>query len=76
MVYLLLARMKKINQKWRRWSAHKILPIITSLDLSVAIETRVLIRSGLKPHAAFYPIMMLQMKFNFNRPVGLRDIHV
>ena len=52
-------------------------PIITLRDLSVAMETRVLIRYGSKPYIAF-PLtpVMLQMKFDFNRPAGHRDIHV
>ena len=33
----------------------KVFPIITLWELSVAIETRVLIRSGAKPNAAFSP---------------------
>ena len=37
----------------------RFFPIINLWELSVAIETRVLIRSGPKPYAA-----MLQMKFD------------
>ena len=36
-------------------SGHKIFPIITVWLLPVAMETRVLIRSGPKPYAAFPP---------------------
>ena len=39
------------------------------------METRVLIRSGPKPNGAPTPIM-LQMKFDYDWPAGLRDIHV
>ena len=37
-------------------SGHNILPIITLWELSVAMDTRVPIRSGPKPNAAFPPL--------------------
>ena len=50
----------------------------TLRELSVAKETRVLIQSGLKPNTNFPKpqCMMLQIKFDFDRPAGLGDIHV
>ena len=55
----------------------KIFPNITLWELSVAMETRVLIRYGPKPNAANpLPPMMLKMKFDYDPPAGLRDIHV
>ena len=49
--------------------------IITLLELSVAMETRVLFRSGPKPNEAF-PQPSDASKFGCDRPIGLRDIHV
>ena len=43
--------------------------------LYVAMETRVLIKSGPKPKAAPTP-MMIQIKFDCNLPTSLNDIHV
>ena len=52
-------------------------PIITLLELYVAMETRVLIGSGPILNAIFsHTPMMLQIKFNCDWPTGLRDIHV
>ena len=54
-----------------------VFPIITLWELSVAMETRVPIRPGPKPNAAFPPTpTMLQIKFGCDWPTGLRDIHV
>ena len=44
---------RRSDQKCRRLSVHNIFPIITLRELSVAIETRVQIRSGPKPKASF-----------------------
>ena len=48
---LLPAKMKKIQSKMKllEWPQH--FPIITQWELSVAMETRVLIRPGPKPYA-------------------------
>ena len=54
-VYLLPARIRRTNQKWRSLSGHKVFPIITLWELSVARETRVLIRSGPKPNGVDPP---------------------
>ena len=52
-------------------------PHYIPLGLSVAMETRVLIRSDPKPNAAFPPIpMMLQIKIGYDWPTGVGDIHV
>ena len=52
---LLPASMKKIRSKLKalEWSQH--FPIITLWELSVSMDTRVLIRSGPKPKASFPP---------------------
>ena len=54
-MFSLPASMKKIRSKMKalEWSQH--LPIITLWELSVAMDTRVPIRSGPKPNAAFPP---------------------
>ena len=55
----------------------RVLTRFSLWELSVAMETRVPIRSGQKPNAAFSPIqMMLWIKFGCNRSTGLRDINV
>ena len=52
---LLPARMKKIQSKMKllEWPQH--FPIITQWELSVAMETRVVIRPGPKPNTTFPP---------------------
>ena len=51
--------------------------MLTRFSPSVAMETRVLIQSGSKTLCSLSPTqIMLQMKFDFNWPAGLRDIHV
>ena len=45
--------MKRTDEKQPRKSGDTVFSIITIWELSVAIETRVLIRSGPKPDAAF-----------------------
>ena len=53
-----------------------VFSIITLLELSVAMETRILNLSESKPNAAFFPNpMMLQIKFDHKWPTGCRDIH-
>ena len=54
-MFLLPASIKKIRSKMKalEWSQH--FPIITLWELSVAMDTRVLIRSGPKPNASFPP---------------------
>ena len=54
-MFLSPAGMKKIRSKMKalEWSQH--FPIITLWELSVAMDTRVLIRSGPKPNASFPP---------------------
>ena len=52
-------------------------PIITLWELSVAMETRVMIRSGRKPKAACSPNpVMHQIKFDCDQPNGCGDILV
>ena len=51
-------------------------PIITIWELTVAMKTRVLIRYGPKLMQHFPKPMMPQMKFDYNLPSSLRDIHV
>ena len=48
---LFSARIKKNQSKMKELECHKIFPIITLWELSVAMETRVLIRSCPKPNA-------------------------
>ena len=52
---LLPASMKRIGWKTAEKSGDTVSPIITLRELSVAMETRVLIRSGPKPYAPFLP---------------------
>ena len=54
-MFLLPASMKKIRLKMKalEWTQH--FPIITLWELSVAMDTRVPIRSSPKPNAAFPP---------------------
>ena len=49
------ASMKKIRSKMKALECSQHFPIITLWELSVAIDTRVPIRSGPKPNAAFPP---------------------
>ena len=49
------ARMKKIRSKIKAPDCSQDYPIITLWELSVAMETRVLIQSGPKPNAGFPP---------------------
>ena len=57
-----------------KMSVHNIFPITTLLELSITMETRVPIRSGLKPHSLSSNPLMLQMKFGCDRPAGYGDI--
>ena len=54
---LLPARIKKNKLKMKElvYGGHKIFPIITLWELSVAMETRVLIQSSPKPNAVTPP---------------------
>ena len=64
------------NQKMKalEWPQHSSL---TLWEVSVAMETRVVIRSDSNFYAAFPQTqMMLQIKFDCDRPAGIRDIHV
>ena len=67
--------LKGSDQKHSRKRDDAVFPVIIlwELHVSVAMETRVLIRSGSKPIKAFPP-MTLQIKFHSNRPTGCRDI--
>ena len=72
MVVLLTCKTKEDSNKHESPKrANKISPIMTLLELSVAMETRVPNRSGLLPIP-----MVLQIKFDFDLTTGLRDIHV
>ena len=54
-----------------------IFPIKSQWRLSVAMDTRVLIKSASKRYAAFpRPPVMLHIKFDQDWPIGLRDIQV
>ena len=53
-----------------------IFPIITLWELSIAMETRVLIRSYPKKCSQSPIPMMLLVKFDNDWPAGFRDIHV
>ena len=75
-MFLLPASMKKIRSKNAR-VVTTIFPIITLWELSVAMDTTVLIRSGPKPNASFPPYtMMLQIKFGYDWTTGCGDIEV
>ena len=55
-MFLLPASMKKIQSKMKALEvAHNIFPTITLWELSLTMDTRVPIRSGPKPNAAFSP---------------------
>ena len=75
-MFLLPASMKKIRSKMKalEWSQH--FPIITLWELSVAMYTRVLTRSGPKPNAFSPYTMMLQIKFGYDWTTGCGDIEV
>ena len=77
MVVLVTCKNKEetVQMKELEWS--QAFPIITLCELSVAMETRVLIRSSPKPNAVnLHTPIMLQMKFDSDWLAGLRDIHV
>ena len=66
-------RMKNSREK----VATPFFPIITLWELSVAMETRDLIRTGPKPNSAFAPSpIMLLINFHCDQPTGCRDIYV
>ena len=77
MVYLLLARMKRMQSKMATLECSQDFPNYNLIgpicchknQSSDPIWSKTL--CSLLPHP-----MMLQMKFNFNRPVGLRDVCV
>ena len=75
---LVTCKYKKDSMKKQpRKGGDIIFPIISQWGLSVVMETRVLIQSAPKPYAAFLPPkMMLQIKFDQDRPPGFRDIQV
>ena len=75
---LLSARIKKIRSKMKApKSVHNFFAIIPLSEQSVVMETRLLIRSDQKPNAAFsHTPMMLQIKFDCDRPSGCGDIHL
>ena len=52
-LFMLPARIKKIQSKMKH--GHKVFPIITLWELSVAMETRVLVQSGPKSNAVNSP---------------------
>ena len=54
-MFSLPASMKKIRSKMKALECSQHFPIITLWELSVAMDTRVPIRSGPKPNAAFLP---------------------
>ena len=69
---------KGSNQKQPSKGENIVFPIISQWGLSVAMETRILIQSALKPYAAFPPPQwpMLHIKFDQYWPTGFRDIQV
>ena len=52
---LLPARIKKNQSKMKKLEWSQVFPIITLWELSVAMETKVLIRSALKPNSVNPP---------------------
>ena len=69
MVVLATCKNKEEPIKNEGYSGHKIFPTITIWELSVTMETRVLIQSIPIPHLNNAPD-------DFYRPAGFRDIHV
>ena len=66
-LFSLPTSMKKIRSKMKALACSQHFPIITLCELSVAMDTRVRIRSGPKPNASFPPYpMMLHIKFGYN----------
>ena len=66
---------KGSDQKQPRKGGDIVFPIISQWDLSVAMETRVLIQSAPKLYAAFSPTpVMLHIKFDQDWPAGFKDI--
>ena len=51
----LSASIKSIGKKQLRKGGDIVFPVTSQMGLSVAMETRVLIQSALKPYAAFPP---------------------
>ena len=76
-MFSLTASMKRIRSKMKALECSQHFPIITLWELSVAMDTRVPIRSGPKPNAAFPPTpIMVQIKFRYDWPTGCGDIQV
>ena len=69
MVVLATCKNKEEPIKNEGYSGHNIFPNITIWELSVTMETRVLIQSIPIPHLNNAPD-------DFDRPAGFRDIHV
>ena len=76
-MFSLPASKNKIRSKMKALECSQHFPIITLWELSVAMDTRVPIRSGPKPNATFFPTpMMVQIKFRYDWPTGYGDIQV
>ena len=68
-----MGRIKTADKKWQ----HRFSHYHSLWELYVAMETRVLIRSGSNPNAALsLTPMMLSIKFHCDRPADCGDIHV
>ena len=71
-MFSLPASMKKIRSKMKalEWTQH--FPHYNPMGA----DTRVPIRSGPKPNAAFFTTLMVQMKIRYDWPTGCADIRV
>ena len=73
------ANVKKIRSKMKALECSQHFPITSVWELSVAMETRVLIRSGPKPNAASPPPPRpndVSDEFGNDMPTGCGDIQV
>ena len=72
------ASIKRIESKKKlRKGGYIVFPIISQWEISVVMETRVLIQSAPKLYAAFPPTpVMLHIKFDQDWPSGFKDIQV
>ena len=76
-MFSLPVSIKMIRSKMKALECSQHFPIITIWELSVAMDTRIPIRSGPKPNEAFPPPqMMVQIKFRYDWPTGCGDIQV
>ena len=73
---LVTCKYKGSDQEQPRNGGDTIFPIISQWGLSVAMDTRVLIKSASKQSSLSQPPLMLHLKFDQGWPTGLRGIQV